>query len=416
MYRSSKHLSKANNQQYRPFILSIICPAAITDTVQNKTKNKARNRTVTAITEITPTPLNWHKHWHIDDFLAECKAHGVSALVAHYAEQSALTLPTALSAELTQITNAHKVTELLHKDALKTVITTLATQQIEFILLKGTAHAYSLYPAPYLRSRTDTDLLIAENQKQQVNEILTKLDFEILYESAATVNSYQRCYQYTDKLGCQHRFDIHWQLSNRQFFANQLPWQELIQNVAGIEQLGHLTSTLQPPYQMLHACIHRVAHLHSVYDVDEINIKGDRLIWLYDIFLLARRFSAQDWQQLVELAQKKAICCLIIDTLDAVSECFPAQSLLPNKARKILTLQATGEKSVLLLSQGRFKPTLHDFLMLGNRQRLQLLKEKILPSARFLLYKYDKQSALWLPCLYLMHWSGGLKKYLLPNL
>ena len=51
--------------------------------------------------------------------------------------------------------------ELLRKHELVRVLEALARAEVATLLLKGTALAYSLYPAPTLRPRADTDVLIS---------------------------------------------------------------------------------------------------------------------------------------------------------------------------------------------------------------------------------------------------------------
>ena len=52
---------------------------------------------------------------------------------------------------------------------------------------------------------------------------------------------------------------------------------------------------LAPVHALLHACLHRANNLQFG--------DGNRLRWLYDLKLFVQRLDAEQWQQLVRLAQ-----------------------------------------------------------------------------------------------------------------
>lgn len=65
---------------------------------------------------------------------------------------------------------------------------------------------------------------------------------------------------------------------------------------------------------LLHACIHRATHFRSSYRVgDKLYYDGDRLIWLYDIHLLASRMDTSAWNAFfasVRVARGSAPLCI----------------------------------------------------------------------------------------------------------
>lgn len=67
---------------------------------------------------------------------------------------------------------------------------------------------------------------------------------------------------------------------------------------------------------MIHACIHRIAHGR--------NTERNRLIWLYDIHLMAQAMSDTELDLFLERARQKAIAMLCADALETCQEIFNA--------------------------------------------------------------------------------------------
>jgi len=63
---------------------------------------------------------------------------------------------------------------------------------------------------------------------------------------------------------------------------------------------------VSPVHALLLACMHRGTHRHNPYYVSgEPHTGGDRLIWLYDLHLLAESFGEHDWQSFIARADAK---------------------------------------------------------------------------------------------------------------
>ncbi|MFI5208200.1 MAG: nucleotidyltransferase family protein, partial [Gemmatimonadales bacterium] len=67
--------------------------------------------------------------------------------------------------------------ELLRGREITRVLGALQARGIESILLKGTALAYSVYVAPALRPREDTDLLIRAGDAEAVRRVMKNLGY-----------------------------------------------------------------------------------------------------------------------------------------------------------------------------------------------------------------------------------------------
>ncbi len=76
-------------------------------------------------------------------------------------------------------------------------------------------------------------------------------------------------------------------------------------------------------HALLLACMHRGTHRHNPYYVSgEPHTGGDRLIWLYDLHLLAESFGEHDWQSFIARADAKGLRGICADGLATAHQCF----------------------------------------------------------------------------------------------
>ena len=351
---------------------------------------------------------SWKREWDEVEFVTACHVHGVAALIAYGSERCSLSahIPMIVQEQLTQSLNTAKVFERLHKKQLDVMFTGFQGQSIPFIVLKGTAMAYEYYPKPYLRTRGDTDLIIPEESRKVVNDLMLGLGFEISMESNAQLNSYQRCYVKEDDLRFKHTIDVHWRISNSQLFGPSFSWQELFCSTAPIRGSGHNLEfmTLLPINQLLHACTHRAVHLHSKYSVSETDYSGDRLIWLNDIALISAKLTEREWRDLAALCHQKMTCTVVRNAVLAsqLYYCFECPKWFLKEMQGV-----EGESSASLVygSANWISVQLAEFRAITNsRDRVHLLWEKLFPSPTSTLTQYGKKTRLWLLVLYPWRW------------
>src|SRR5437867_349211 len=102
-----------------------------------------------------------------DAFLERSDYHGVQALM--HERLSASDWPVALRQELRQRAVRQAMWELRHQQVLARMLAALAAIDVQPVLFKGTALAYSLYSNPVLRARGDTDLIVAPESTAKVD-------------------------------------------------------------------------------------------------------------------------------------------------------------------------------------------------------------------------------------------------------
>ena len=183
--------------------------------------------------------------------------------------------------------------ELRHQQVLTRVHAALADIGVQPVLLKGTALAYALYPDPMLRARGDTDIIIPSTERWRVHDVLTTLGFELDMGVSGEFISYEASYTFTAADMGMHNIDLHWRINNSELLSRLFSYDELLENAIHLPKLCPEALGVSPVYALLLACMHRATHKQNPYYVDGVAYySADRLIWLYDIHLLAKSLSS----------------------------------------------------------------------------------------------------------------------------
>jgi hypothetical protein len=329
--------------------------------------------------------------------------HGVEALLDASLPQDAVlaSWPRALRDRLRKFTHSRAALELLLEREVRAILSRLADAQVDALLIKGTPLAYDLYPQPYLRTRGDTDLLVRESQRPQADQVLRDAGYRAGPAVGGDLASCERSYTKTDSLGAGHEVDLHWRLSNLQIYARSLTFDELRAVAVPVRGLGPAALSPCAVHALLIACMHRTSHLHAHYFVDGVpHLEANRLIWLYDIHLLARRLSSEEWAEFVDLATVKGLRAVCLDGLRATRH--QLGTILPEDI--LARLDATGqpERSAGYLVTGRWRRWWVELgAVAGWRQRARLISQWLFPPADHMLQRYEARSRCLLPWLYL---------------
>ena len=328
----------------------------------------------------------------IDAFMVAAEQHGITTLLA---ATLAGARPSPLLERLRDSTRAHAAWEMGHRSTLLDALSSLTSAGIEPVLFKGTALAYSVYPNPVLRTRGDTDLIVPLHERMRVTSALMRVGFvpETAVESGQT--SFVRAR--ADDL---HRLDVHWQVNNSEVLARLLTYQELRAEAVPLPGLSPDALAASPVHAMLLACMHRGTHRHNPYYVSgEPHFGGDRLIWLYDLHLLAESFSGRDWRTFMAEAETKGLLGVCGEGLALARECFSTD--VPDHVWQAMALPRSREPASDYLSAGPWTQQWLDFQALpGIRRKAHFLRELVFPPAEYMRSKYADDQGRWLPWLY----------------
>jgi hypothetical protein len=285
------------------------------------------------------------------------------------------------------------------------VLRRLHAANINVIVLKGFALANTLYNHPALRPRTDIDILIHPRDKEVIKDIFQSLGYYNPrgWEPKAIINQFSMKKPLSK--GVNVLFDIHLKISNSKGIENILNYDELLINAD--------TSTLQninlinQPYALIHAIFHLLNHRAA----------GDlvKLIWLYDIYLIIEQLDEKMRLDLLELIKVKGLATLVLFTLRLTNQYFLSQKLsdvivVINSAEVQATANSTFD--YLLRENEGFSGFLRTLkLTAGLGNKLNVIKETVLPPPAEIYAKYGEDSGWPISLLYLRRLLFGLIKY-----
>jgi hypothetical protein len=294
--------------------------------------------------------------------------------------------------------------ELLRRRELERLLGVLSAEGVAPLVLKGTALAYAHYREPHLRPRIDLDLLVPLAAQADACRALERAGYAGSRASGGRFVRTQAEFQRT--AGAPGLIvDLHWRISTSPMFNRALSY----------ESLGARATTVTAPRMrvpcavdlLLHACAHRAARLpaHGA-GLD----RGDRLIWLQDLRVLAGAMDAAHWAEFLALATEHRLCGITLSALTAAREAVAA--VVPGEVDAGLRRGAARrEPSAALLHGNRWSVLLGDLRSLdGVRQRLGYVAERILPPPAYVREKYEGMARWPLPALYARHLAEGLRR------
>ncbi|MCP4304538.1 MAG: nucleotidyltransferase family protein, partial [bacterium] len=278
------------------------------------------------------------------------------------------------------------------------------------LLMKGVPLAYTLYPSAASRPRSDTDLLIQENQAPHVMGLLDDLDYRGQSLQTQRLVSYQASFSRHDSLDIGHHLDVHWRINNAQIFASALAYEELAADAIPLPSLSPVARGLSRIHSLLLACMHRAGHAHApFYELGEPIHAGDHLLWAYDIHLLFTALNAEERSEFISLARSKKMASFCLDGLNAATAAFGHESDYP-KFQPLEDAAQQEKVNVRRLSESRMAWFLANLRSLPPKQKLQLLKETAFPSPSYMRGKYETESTVMLSYYYLHRLIAGLAK------
>jgi len=206
--------------------------------------------------------------WHDTPLVEAAMREGVDLLL----------LPKSLDGDMTGIRQRRKEFAIWHlrlSHAMQQILPAVARSGCQVITLRGRSLAETLYADPVTRPQSDIDLLMRPNETIAVKQALWDLGFR---PSAAYPNIFVRgdlmLDTHTEPLGIER---IHaWE------HLTSLRAEDFFQHSESGELSGKPALLVEPRVLLPYLCFHALKH------------SFERLIWLVDIALLARRVEASD--------------------------------------------------------------------------------------------------------------------------
>jgi hypothetical protein len=304
----------------------------------------------------------------------------------------------ALRERLTPFVRSQVLEDSLTHLELQRVLRSLAEAGIDSMLFKGAALAYSHYAEPWLRSRSDTDILVREQDVPRAGNILRSLGYQQGHCLTGKLVSQQMAYIRTDPSGARHSLDVHWRLFNRPDLADLVGFDELFESSAPIPALDRGARALGPVHALWLAAVHWVAHHQN----------RPRLIWMYDIHALI--MGMDELAEWVRLARRTKVSAICNTTLCAVQGLLAAP--VPDWVLSELSAAGPEPSAAYLGPRWVGDIRLGDFRALpGWRPRLQLVTEVVFPDRAFMMREYRARNPALLPWLYVHRLLRGAWRF-----
>ena len=320
--------------------------------------------------------------------LAELDYHGITLLVLAHNK-----LAPEVQAELQAVAGPRKAmmiaNDALKKNALDALFQAFESAGLNRTLMfKGTALAYSIYPHSYYRPRTDVDLLIDQVKIEDYQKVFEQLGYARLFAIEGEYISYQATFGKRLTQSCVINFDLHWRINNRQVLAKAFTLHDLLDDGANFAETSIQIKVPSLVDSLLIASLHRLGH-HS---------REERLIWLYDIHLLATRLTEHEWQSLADKALSKQICAITADALFLCQQLF-GTPVSPQVMQQLSqgSRQSVNEPSEIYLQRSlpEWRYFYQDLkVMPGVGQKFRLIAENIFPQPAYIRRQMQTRSAL----------------------
>lgn len=186
---------------------------------------------------------------------------------------------------------------MVRRSQLDNLLQKLETAEIKPLVLKGAALGEMIYSDVFQRPTADIDILVTKKDFETARTVL----LENGYRSKRGDRSGQMGWSCDEEFlpaavdeNRQFVVELHWTLSSHAQLLEKIEAEELMTRSDSTKGLKHSFQVLNPVDALVFAC------LHLFYK----HITELRLIWLYDIQLLARRIESQGlWYEVITLSQ-----------------------------------------------------------------------------------------------------------------
>jgi len=252
-----------------------------------------------------------------------------------------------------------------------------------WLFLKGTGLAYSLYKEPWLRPRSDVDILVDKAHVDIASQTLESAGFIRLLSIDGTQVSHQASFR---KQLSDHKsilIDLHWQLNNRPSLAFLYTFEELKRQAISLPKINQKAHTPNKIDSLLIACMHRIGH-HK---------HDERLTWLHDIHLIAEALNIDEWQTLITTCKNKKLSTICFNALVTCTDLFSTNipTHVSTEFSTLLEEKNHRETSALLLQDlPAWRYALIDLSTLSMPQKINYVRENLFPSPVYMKRQFPK--------------------------
>lgn len=285
-------------------------------------------------------------------------------------------------------------------DELNRIVEAWNLAQLHPIFLKGSGLAYTHYPHPWLRPQADLDVWCRESELAALSAALVALG----YSSVDELNfdgKYQRPFARVDDSGVTRLVEVHLRALNPEVFADAMDFDAARAAAVPVPTLPGAV-TLSPPYALLLACLHRVAH--------HLDQTGHRVIWLYDIHLLSTAMTEREWATFTRLASAARVRAICRDGLERTRAALG--TTLPPKVIERLIGDGDEPSAGFLRPLRELDVRMSSLRAATTARRAALVKAWLVPSRTYMVQRYGIRHGAMLPLWYVYRILSRLPRWL----
>ncbi|MEP3052414.1 MAG: nucleotidyltransferase family protein [Erythrobacter sp.] len=261
--------------------------------------------------------VQWPDHTPEDLIWARIGFHGIVGILDQNSDQFA-DWPADLRERIRQESRLIGLWEETHKQCVTAMLQAVASSNVETILMKGTALAYTHYTDPALRRRGDTDLLVRKQDLKSIRATLANLGWSRREQAHGLI--YQETWLFDTGARFVHELDLHWQPIDSPLLQSVLRIEEFFANPRSVARLSDAAFTCSPIHTLVQLALNQAWHRTRGLAVDGAKVVGGwRLIWACDYDLLLRDFDEAEWSQLVQISQDRNITPIIGQSIDSAA-------------------------------------------------------------------------------------------------
>ena len=338
------------------------------------------------------------------DFLEAAAHHGVTPLIAREVGRRSDNYPPSLQGAVRREAGKAAAYTLFRERELTRILDRLAIAGVQPVLIKGAALAYAHYDEPHLRTSFDIDLFVAREEMPEVCRVFEAQGYRRSQQVSGDLVMPQLDYEMQDERGVWHIYDVHWKLACPQAFAHLLTYDEVSAEAAAVSALGPHARRPSDVHELFIACVHRAAH----------HAGDEKLIWLYDIHLIAERLGSAGLARFAQLAIEKQVSGICAAALADARRLFdtrlPADLVDRLESHSIAVEESSRS---FLHGQTRLAVLLSDLtLAAGWQERFRLIRQHAFPEPAYMFRMYNTSFRALLPALYTRRLVAGGWKWL----
>lgn len=323
---------------------------------------------------------------------------GIAAILADHIVQPTHTEASYLLPLRKALYDFKVIHSLEHKE-FKQVFEALKKESIPFVVLKGWALSFGVYDSEYLRPKTDIDILIRPEDKENVKDIITQLSFfnPRGWEPRAIIDQFSM--RKVLAKGVNADIDIHLKVTNDKKIQQHITWDLIYPGAEHVEQLG--AKIPNKPCMFLHGAIHLLHH-YSIGDMV-------KLIWLFDLHMLLSKMTQKEVQFLTHILDETGLAHPVKYVLITLNEVFPNEVGL--ELIQLLKGSKDSDYNYLVIPPSSLKNYFRKIKHTpGIQAKILLILETFLPHKEEIFRKYGYVNQYALPFYYIRRIISGVFK------